>query len=222
MVSQPSRIILRDDPYHDPSEDTMQFRLTYEGPLLSNGHSRHKHEIRKHFHIQLKKLWEVTNSLKEMRNPVLDLIEVNRGQDRSRIEWLAERFDRLNHNFVPLVTDDLEVSFCGLNILYLRPGPPGGVRADIDNRMKTLFDALRMPSGKEELGEYNFPTEDEKPFYCLLQDDKFITQLSVETDTLLEPIGTLWDENDARLIIGVNLQPRVYRLDLRFRSMNFV
>jgi hypothetical protein len=65
---------------------------------------------------------------------------------------------------------------------------------DIDNRLKTLFDSLRI------LGEVPAgPTEDKKPFYVLLEDDKPITHISVETDTLLERVGTEWDENDVRL-----------------------
>ena len=42
---------------------------------------------------------------------------------------------------------------CALDILMLRKGPPGRVRTDIDNRLKTLFDALRMARSPEELGE---------------------------------------------------------------------
>lgn len=201
----------------------MQFRLSYEGKLLSNGPDKHRHEIRKRFHPQLRRLWEVTPSLKEMRNPVLDLVEINRQPDRSRVDYLAEQFSRNNHQFVPLVTNDLGVSSCGLDILYLRHGAPGSLiqKSDIDNRLKTLFDALRMPEGKSEYGGYDTPAEGETPFYCLLQDDALITKVSVETDLLLESTGKNFEVNDARLIITVTLQPAIARLDLRFHSVNF-
>jgi hypothetical protein len=171
----------------------------------------------------LRRLWDITPSLKEMRNPVLGLVEVNRPPDRSRIEYLGEQFSRNNYQFVPLVTRDLGLSFCGIDILFLRPDDPGNVikKSDIDNRLKTLFDALRMPEGKAELGDYDYPGPDETPFFCLLEDDALVTKVSVETDFLLEPIGEDFDKNDARLTITVTLQPAIARLDLRFRSVNF-
>jgi hypothetical protein len=212
-----------DDPHFDAKERSMQFRLTYEGELLSNGHAQHKHEIRKAFHPQMRRLWDIVPGLKEMRNPVLDLVEVNRPPDRSRVEHLAEEFSRNNYRFVPLVTRDLGISFCGIDILFLRPDSPGNVvkKSDIDNRLKTLFDALRMPEGKAELGGCDVPTSDEIPFFCLLEDDALITKVSVETDFLLQPIGAEFKKNDARLIITVSLQPAIARLDLRFHSVNF-
>jgi hypothetical protein len=198
----------------------MQFRLTYEGKLLANGHARHKHEIRKVFHSQLRRLWEISPSLKEMRDWVLDSAGIDHLPDRSRIEGLAERFSRNNHNFVPLVTSDLAMSFCGIDILYLRPGAPGAIlrSSDIDNRLKTLFDALKMPEGKNDFGGYDWPKEDEKPFYCLLQDDSLVTKVSVETDFLLEPVGKNFDANDARVVISVTTQPANTWLDVRFHS----
>jgi hypothetical protein len=44
-----------------------------------------------------------------------------------------------------------------------------------------------MPENKRELGGHDKPSEDEKPFYCLLSNDKLISHTSVETDTLLQP-----------------------------------
>ena len=41
----------------------MKFRLTYEGRLESNGSAKHKHEIRKALHPQLKRLWDVEPNL---------------------------------------------------------------------------------------------------------------------------------------------------------------
>jgi hypothetical protein len=158
-----------------------------------------------------------------MRNPVLELVEINRNADRSRVDYLAEQFARNNYQFVPLVTRDLVVSSCGIDILFLRPEAPGNVvtKSDIDNRLKTLFDAMRMPEGKAELGGYDVPAPEETPFYCLLEDDALITKVSVETDFLLEPIGAEFNKNDARLIITITIQPAVARLDLRFSSVNF-
>jgi hypothetical protein len=121
-------------------------------------------------------------------------------------------------NFVPLVTEELSL-ICGIEILFLRPDYPGAVvsSGDIDNRLKTLFDALRMP----QIGQLKadaVPSENEKPFYVLLEDDKLISRLSVETDTLLEPIGDEMNKSDARLIITVKLRPPHLSWDRRSAS----
>jgi hypothetical protein len=107
------------------------------------------------------------------------------------------------------VTRDLEL-FCNLEILYLRQGPPGNLitpAGDVDNRLKTLFDALSMPRDASQLGKYVTPDEGETPFFCLLEDDSVITKASVESDTLLQPLSAMPDPNDARVIITVRLRP---------------
>ncbi len=134
----------------------MEFRLTYEGILLgssrSDTRSGHKHEVRKFFHPQIKKLWEVTPHLNEISDPVqhyvIDAGGAGTGlHDAGRIASLARRFSRGDYGFVPLVTKDLFVA-CGIDILFLRPDPPGEIirSGDIDNRLKTLFDALKLPA----------------------------------------------------------------------------
>jgi hypothetical protein len=106
------------------------------------------------------------------------------------------------------VTKDLGL-VCGLDILFLRPEPPGSVvqSGDLDNRLKTLFDALRMPGPDANELAGNLPESDEVPFYCLVEDDKSISQISVQTDTLLQPIGESYNKHDARLIIKVRIRP---------------
>jgi hypothetical protein len=106
---------------------------------------------------------------------------------------------------VPLVTRELGV-YCELDILFLRPDPPGGAveSGDIDNRMKTLFDAVGMPREKTQVGRYTAPEPSEIPFFCLVEDDSVINKLTVETDRLLSDEVT---KNDAHLIITVRLHP---------------
>ena len=76
---------------------------------------------------------------------------------------------------------------------------------DLDNRLKTIFDALRMPENEDELGKYKIPDENEKPFYCLMTDDKLISNVSMDTDILLEKVKDGGD-NEARLVITVELK----------------
>ncbi|MGI8743784.1 MAG: hypothetical protein ACR2NN_14655 [Bryobacteraceae bacterium] len=72
---------------------------------------------------------------------------------------------------------------CSLDVLLLRRDNPGGLLksgGDIDNRLKVLLDGLRMPASLAELGGFE-PDSDEEPFFCLLEDDVLINDLSVTT-----------------------------------------
>jgi hypothetical protein len=74
---------------------------------------------------------------------------------------------------------------------------------DIDNRLKTLFDALQIPDANQDY-QSNPPAADERPLFCLLENDRLISKVTVETDTLLEDIRDQpYDEHDARLVITV-------------------
>ena len=94
---------------------------------------------------------------------------------------------------------------CGLNILFLRRDSPGKVISggDIDNRLKTLFDALSIPNRSQIVGT---PESNESPFFCLLEDDSLITEVRVETDRLLTPLSANKNENDVVLVIGVEVK----------------
>lgn len=198
----------------------MEFRLTYEGPLRSsNGRDErparrdHKHDIRKTFHGQLKRLWAETPFLRgDSSGPNLLSFTSERRyvKPATSIDELAAKHFLYGFNFVPLVTADLGL-MCGLDILYLRRAKPGDVlqyTGDIDNRLKTLFDALQIPDANQGYSAKS-PAEDEKPFFCLLENDRLITKVAVETDRLLEdvnnPEGDI--ENDARLVITVRIRP---------------
>lgn len=199
------------DPDFDPERAPVRFRLTYAGRLESNGSAKHKHEIRKALHPQLKRLWEVEPNLSsttahftEEHGPM-----VPPESPFLTPETLASNFQLNGFRFVPLVNKSAE-TVASVDILYLRAGLPGGVLVggDIDNRLKTLFDGLKMPTAMEQLGGYT-PEPDEDPFYVLLEDDRLINHVSVETDTLLTPTpsaGGQWLKNDARLIITVHVK----------------
>jgi hypothetical protein len=79
----------------------------------------------------------------------------------------------------------------------LRPEAPGQTvisGGDIDNRLKTLFDALRMPLPGEI---HELPGEGREPFFCLLQDDSLVNNISITTDLLLGPTNP----NEVQLVI---------------------
>lgn len=186
---------------YDPDVEgkTVQFRLIYRGRLsaASQTDSRVplKHVIRCSLHSQIKELWN--------RHPELK----NRKQyeDNGWVESEASRYERCGKKFLPLLTEDRGLA-CALEILFLRRDAPGNVLGrggDIDNRLKVLFDALRIPRDGSEIPSSWIPTEDEQPLYCLLDDDKLITTMNITTDQLLTPMEDGEAVNDVVLIINV-------------------
>ena len=178
----------------------MRFRLIYEGdlkpsqldPLTGNPDklAGHKQTIRKAFHGQIKRLWTTNRFL----SPLADAV--------------AADYHEYGYIFIPLVLERWSLR-CAINVLLLRQDFPGsGVIAagDLDNRIKTLIDGLRRPKNGVELREHPQPADGETPFYCLLEDDSQITELTVETDTLLDvPEGA--DQRYAKAIVTVEIQP---------------
>jgi len=204
----PRRRVLLADPDIDPEASTVKFRLTYAGQLLaagSNNRVDHKHEVRRVFHPQLRRYWNHHPFRKGWK-------EAERGVDPD--DWplkssdLAVRFSRCGYRFVPLVTRDMWLS-CSVEVLFLRPGWPGDIwhGGDIDNRLKIVFDALRLPSDANELGKHTTPVDDEDPFFCLLEDDSLVSHVSFETDVLLEALTDYIQKSDARLVITVTVVP---------------
>jgi len=112
-----------------------------------------------------------------------------------------------DHVFATLVTARLAL-LAELRIEMLRPEPPGGIitrQGDIDNRLKTLFDALRAPGVEQEIKPGAMASSDTNPVFTLLDDDRLITRVSVETDRLLAPPDR--SPFYTRLTIGVVLRP---------------
>jgi len=214
----------------------MRFRLTYEGELRAtqgeprNGQrvplAEHKQTLRKVFHRQLKRLWQTSKFLKEARVTKNEL-HVRPGQISGALgvgytgvmpregiplaDYIAAETPRLHdYHFVPLVREEFSL-LCNLEILFLRRDHPLGVlgnAGDLDNRIKTLIDGLRIPKNANELAGNEKPAEGEDPFFCLLEDDDLVTGLTVQADTLLEP-AVPGDGGDARvkLVISVELKP---------------
>jgi len=182
-------IALRIQAAPDEEGVEMEFRLVYQGPLASGSstspRSKEKHAIRKQLHIQLKELWDQIPFLKNQRNPV----SVIGGQAYTELDMIANDYARCGFRFVPLINNKRGLA-CSLDILFLRRDAPGNLiksGGDIDNRIKVLFDALRMPQECSELAGAA-PGADENPFFCLLENDDLITSVNVTTDRLLLPV----------------------------------
>lgn len=219
--------VLRSDPLLSELPEGMKFRLHYEGPLLAakgdpqdgqmDRRAPHKHAIRCAFHGQLKYLWETHPWLSYEKMP-WDMFGVEAGNalragddegDYSNRTTLPVGLSRIHKvgefSFVPLVCDEFKI-LCGVNLLLLRRDKPGGVMKarDLDNRLKVIFDALRMPKALNEFQAANM----ENPMYVLLQDDSLISSVQIETDNLLDPPDAAGrDDSYVRLLIEVDIRP---------------
>ena len=158
----------------------MEFYLHYRGRLKGNARPSEKHSLRQHFHKQLKELW----SQKPLSDYAIDpSTEDFTNQESSFVRKIG------SFVFVPLINESMNL-IAELEIILLRPEPPGAIitqSGDIDNRLKTLFNALRIPHSPTEYLKLDAPKPDEIPFFCLLEDDNLIQHVSIRTDRLLEP-----------------------------------
>lgn len=159
----------------------MEFHLTYRGELRSNGDIAHKHDIRSKLHFQLARLWT---------HPPLagHFTDLQQNRANACVDFLRTVTGWTNFTFAPLVNDKVHL-MCQLDITLLRPEPPGKLvtqSGDIDNRLKTLFDAFRMPKDVGEMPKSISPLADGDYFFCLLEDDNLISRVNVNTDWLLE------------------------------------
>jgi hypothetical protein len=170
----------------------MEFYLFYDGPLKAKGTAKDKNSLREKFHAQLAVLWQQVPIAGDPG--MLSFPPAKRSV--SVIKKAGE------FTFAPLVCEALFL-ICELDITFLRPEAPGSVitqGGDIDNRLKTLFDGLRIPRVPDEIPDGFVPEESGKPFFCLLEDDNLITRVNVATGRLLrERAG----QNDVVLLIKV-------------------
>ena len=158
----------------------MRFTLNYRGPLHSRGNTKQKHELRRALHPQLQELWThkpLEHYAAEWLNPSHD-----GGETNCSLRKVGD------HRFAVIVAARHQL-LAELDLLLLRAENPGAIlqNADIDNRLKTLFDALRCPDNAQEVPAGWTPTANEQPLHCLLDDDRLISRINVDTDRLLDP-----------------------------------
>lgn len=202
-------------------DDIVEFRLLYSGRLLGSSkqdtRADVKHALRREFHPQLRRLWKIHKGLLQwaevngrsswgkhiFRSEPSEADKIDLGLER-----ISQNWQMFGYKFIPLVTNELFLC-CSLDILFLRPEEPRFLlnSGDLDSKVKTVFDALRVPNDLKECGGMG-PQEDESPFFCLLRDDKLISEIKVTSDELLTlPKERDMKPNDAFLVIHVKLQP---------------
>ena len=207
----------------------MEFRLLYEGEIKpsggSNTRSPEKHEIRRAFHPQLRRLWFTNQGATRYAENVgrgvygeeIQTQKIENPSTLSTEEALQKAFSYMGKKWsvggyecVPLVTEKWAMR-CSIDILLLRPEEDRFIftQGDIDGQVKTLFDALRVPKPGE--GGKATPKPDETPFFCLLEDDRLISEVRVTADQLLLlPRSKTVTANDAFAVITVRLDQRQF------------
>jgi hypothetical protein len=112
---------------------------------------------------------------------------------------LCEPIIKKGIEFHPLVRERTALK-CALKIVFLRREEPGRIYqgGDIDNRLKTLLDALSVPQHDEQV------VGTMSPMYCLLEDDSLVTALDIQTQKLLSQPGTT--KHYVHLLIEVDVR----------------
>jgi len=203
----------------------MKFRLSYEGevPSAQSKPGPAKVAMRESFRGQLERLWAKTPFLNNAQTQSLDEpyarlqvpghpfspFHTGLGRFEDDRLSLAEAIGRQNIEsgirFVPLVSSDAGIR-CSLDILLLRAdGARSPVSSgDLDNRVKTIIDALKKPKNSNELTAYRDPAT--SLFHVLLMDDDLLDGLKVETDDLLDiPHDQKKNAKWSKLIVNVQV-----------------
>ena len=168
--------------------DNVEIRLEYRDEIPADKPSKDhrsdlKQQIRRIFSDQLRRRWRDSPVLSKHQAELPDgtgLPDASWDGTHYRPEdkaWPFFRVGMCGFAWVPLVTWHNNLS-CELDITF-----EGAERSaltssgDLDNRLKTLFDALRMPRTLKEVPGNMFGKGQQ--LYCLLEDDSLIRKFSV-------------------------------------------
>lgn len=210
----------------DEQEELLEFRLLYEGTLLSSGNRgaiENQHEIRQVLNPQLRRQWWNHGGLRQKAmhcgnsaDPRKDATEQERFD--AGVRAIAKEWGKCDFSFVPMMTHE-DKWRCSLDVLLLRPegeqtviGPDGPTehkfifnRGDIDGQLKTVFDALQFPQDPSVIRDFS-PQDDEKPLFCLLANDRLISEVRLTADPLLLlPRHTTAKATDSYVLIHVKI-----------------
>lgn len=201
----------------------MKFSLTYDGELPASANdkrrTKEKWAIREQIDPQLAYLWETHPSLKLAFSRRVISKDPNYGtvlvEDQHHTGPVPPSPTTvLNHEidlcasipvrgclFRPLVRKSYAL-VCTLKIHFMRNGPAGNVYegGDLDNRIKTLLDALTLPQPEQIPKSVKVPER----MHVLLEDDGLVTGFSVESQRLLSRPDKL--ENEVRLTIDIDVR----------------
>jgi hypothetical protein len=145
----------------------LKFKLIYTGEIKINPKKRTQHlsDIRTAISPQLKRLTEIA-PYSVIRDKLLKSGKGIREVGGAR--------------FFPIITPELDL-LAELDVQILHPELLETPHADIDNRMKTLLDALKRPQSAHEVCEGC----GDEVIYTLLDDDHLVTKMTINTSHLL-------------------------------------
>ena len=183
----------------------MEIDLHYAGPLPSSGNPRASKPGKRSPKLPI--IWRIRNLLApQIWNVLQHHPSVNgRGgtSARAAAHQIRVPIVRGGRNFVSVLRPGLGL-VCRLNIRMLVNHDLGSIVAqagDLDNRFKTLLDALRIPKDQEVTSEMDSAFD---PYPCLLDDDASVIALILETARLYDVPATA-AENEVRLEIKAQI-----------------
>jgi hypothetical protein len=162
--------------------------LEYRGRLPSEqgGKGDHrivdKQKLRLHFSEQLQRKWRDSSQLRGQDFTGVPF--ASRGPWHYELHGSDNAFYKVNacgFDILPLVTWHNGLS-CAVEVTVVgdtRSAAEVIGRGDLDNGLKVLFDALRMPKNDNEVPGNMFGSGQDR-MYCLLEDDSLIHKFSVE------------------------------------------
>jgi hypothetical protein len=211
--------------------ELMKFTLIWDGDLPSSGNKPKPipaSNMRNEFHRQLADLWDshvVFRQLARTARTRQDLTGHSFWESGALISYPPAELPEYNEpipplvegqtdycapipvpnvgEYIPLVRHSLYLA-CAIDILFLRHQEPFNLLlqgGDLDGRIKTLFDALKMPNPKDNYVGAD-PVAD--PLYVVLEDDALISDVSIKTGRLLG--NRTKDRHAVRLIIDVTIK----------------
>jgi len=201
-----------DDDELPKGAEIVEFKLIYRGRLpaasKSSTRNKEKHQIRKVIHKQLRELWKIQPPMTVWRNQIVEAQNSPTGTRTTVLDVMAHKYGRWGYRFVPLIVEERSLG-CELDIVFLRRDAHGKILSsaggDLDNRLKVLFDALRMPRYQDELAGFDVEPH-ENPFFVLLEDDSLISKIVIAPDRLLTPLEDDESINDVHLIITARVK----------------
>ncbi|TQV68338.1 hypothetical protein [Denitrobaculum tricleocarpae] len=183
----------------------MQFTLIYRGDLPPKASADDKWRIRREIDPQLRKLWSL--------EPLNDIEDVTRPNDAPALIYVGKTVGDIE--YIPIVSKALKLQ-TKLSIRLLSATKPGGLvqHGDIDNRLKTLLDALSIPS-KQQIPD-NADLDADGRMFCLLEDDDLVTSIDVSNDRLLTE-----EDHSKQAIVIVDVQPVALSVTLKNLAIAF-
>jgi len=201
----------------------MDLELDYDGfvPSHQGGHSEHKQKLRMAFSEQLRRHWtQQSDYLWNWYSKGLPVARVNADGicDPDPVEPFF-KVELFNYWMIPLASYRNNLS-CRVDVKILRRKQRSRLvqgRADLDNQLKLVQDALKMPKNQNEVPGNMYGHGDE--MFVLVEDDSLITRSSVEGVPRLDYSGPSPSESDPEDPVKLRVSVSIRALDSRHPSL---